>query len=44
MNLSAKYLINVLDNYGFEFRRAKGSHKIYYRSEDNKTVVVPNHG
>ncbi|MDZ7900805.1 MAG: type II toxin-antitoxin system HicA family toxin [Arcicella sp.] len=44
MNLSAKYLIKILENYGFEFRRAKGSHQVFYRSDYNKTVIVPYHG
>jgi predicted RNA binding protein YcfA (HicA-like mRNA interferase family) len=44
MNLSAKYLIKILENYGFEFRRAKGSHQVFYRSDDNRTVIVPYHG
>jgi predicted RNA binding protein YcfA (HicA-like mRNA interferase family) len=44
MNLSPKYLIKLLEEHGFIFKRAKGSHQIYYRSEDNVTVVVPYHG
>ncbi len=44
MNLSAKNLIKILRKNGFEFRRAKGSHQVYYNNETNKTVIVPLHG
>ncbi|WP_448529853.1 type II toxin-antitoxin system HicA family toxin [Raineya sp.] len=44
MNLSPKYLIEVLERNGFVFRRSKGSHHIYYNAQTNRTVVVPIHG
>ena len=44
MNLSPKYLIKLLEQNGFVFKRAKGSHQVYYNASDNKTVVVPVHG
>jgi predicted RNA binding protein YcfA (HicA-like mRNA interferase family) len=44
MNLSAKYLRRLLEDNGFIFKRAKGSHQVYYRAEDNNTVIVPYHG
>ena len=44
MNLSSRYLIKLLELNGFIFKRAKGSHQIYYNSEFNKTSVVPVHG
>jgi predicted RNA binding protein YcfA (HicA-like mRNA interferase family) len=44
MNLSPRYLIQVLERHGFIYKRAKGSHKIYYNPVSNKTVVVPEHG
>lgn len=44
MNLSPKYLIKLLELNGFVFRRAKGSHHIYYNAEFNKTAIVPVHG
>ncbi len=44
MNLSAKHLIKILLKNGFEFRRSKGSHQIYFNKETNKTVIVPLHG
>jgi predicted RNA binding protein YcfA (HicA-like mRNA interferase family) len=44
MNLSAKDLIKALEANGFEFKRSKGSHCIYYNKETNITVVVPVHG
>ena len=43
MNLSAKFLMKVLEQHGFVFRRSKGSHYIYYNGLSNKTVVVPVH-
>ncbi len=44
MNLTAKYLIKVLEKNGFIFKRSKGSHHIYYCASTNKTVIVPLHG
>ena len=44
MNLSAKDLIKALEANGFEFKRSKGSHRIYYNKETKVTVVVPVHG
>jgi predicted RNA binding protein YcfA (HicA-like mRNA interferase family) len=39
-----KYLIKILEAHGFIYKRAKGSHQLYYNSETNKTVTVPVHG
>ncbi|MCF8296538.1 MAG: type II toxin-antitoxin system HicA family toxin [Saprospiraceae bacterium] len=44
MNLSAKKLIQILLKNGFIFKRAKGSHQVYYNEKSNKTVIVPLHG
>ncbi len=43
MNLSAKFLIRFLENNGFELKRSKGSHHLFYNSQTQKTVVVPIH-
>jgi predicted RNA binding protein YcfA (HicA-like mRNA interferase family) len=43
MNLSPKFLIKLLEEKGFVFKRGKGSHLIYYNPINNKTVVVPFH-
>lgn len=43
MNLTSKFLIKLLEENGFLFKRAKGSHKLYYISTTNKTVIVPVH-
>lgn len=43
MNLSSKYLIDLLQQNGFVFKRSKGSHRLYFNSQTNKTVVVPIH-
>ena len=44
MSYSAKKLINILENNGFEFKRSKGSHFLYYNPVSNKSVIVPYHG
>jgi predicted RNA binding protein YcfA (HicA-like mRNA interferase family) len=44
MNLSARYLISILEENGFIFKRSKGSHHIYYNEETRKRAVVPVHG
>ncbi len=44
MNYSAKALIKILLNNGYSYTRSKGSHKVYYNPESNKTVIVPMHG
>ena len=44
MNYSAKYLIRLLLENGFNFKRSKGSHQLYYNPEKNITVIVPFHG
>lgn len=44
MNYSAKNLIKVLEQKGYYFKRAKGSHHLYYNAATGKTVIVPVHG
>lgn len=44
MNLTAKYLVGVIERNGFLFKRSKGSHRIYHNPKTNKTIVVPFHG
>jgi predicted RNA binding protein YcfA (HicA-like mRNA interferase family) len=44
MNLSARYLIELLETNGFVFKRSKGSHHLFYNPITNKTVIVPFHG
>ena len=43
MNLSPDYLIKLLEENGFVFKRSKDSHQVYYNSISNKTIVVPFH-
>ena len=43
MNLSPTYLIQLLEKNGYVFKRAKGSHKLYYNPINNKTIIVPFH-
>ena len=44
MNYSAKHLIKLLLQNGFVFKRAKGSHQLYYNYEKKITVIVLFHG
>lgn len=44
MNFSPKYLIKLLESNGFFFKRANGSHHLYYNPATNITVIVPMHG
>lgn len=44
MNQSPKHLIKLLEAHGFIFKRAKGSHQLFYNSNTNITVIVPVHG
>jgi len=37
-------LIRLLEERGFYFKRANGSHQIYYNPNTNKTTIVPVHG
>lgn len=44
MNLSPKHLIKILEQYGFLYKRSKGSHHLYHNPLTNKTIIVPVHG
>jgi predicted RNA binding protein YcfA (HicA-like mRNA interferase family) len=44
MNQSSKHLIKLLEQNGFIFKRAKGSHQIFFNQSANITVIVPVHG
>jgi len=44
MNLNPKHLIKILEQNGFVFQRAKGSHQIFHNAETGKMAVVPVHG
>lgn len=44
MNYSAKNLIKVLEQKGFYFKRANGSHFLYFNPVTGKTLIVPVHG
>jgi len=44
MNLSPRHLIKLLEQNGFIYKRAKGSHQLFYNLSSNKTVIVPFHG
>lgn len=44
MNLSPRYLIKILEQNGFIYKRTKGSHQLFYNPVNFKTVIVPVHG
>ena len=44
MNYSAKNLISLLERNGYFFKRANGSHHLFYNPLSGKTVIVPVHG
>ena len=44
MNYSVKNLIRILEREGFYFKRANGSHHLYYNAATGKTIIVPVHG
>jgi predicted RNA binding protein YcfA (HicA-like mRNA interferase family) len=44
VNFSARYLIRILEENGYVFRRSNGSHHIYVHPGKKKLVVVPIHG
>ena len=43
MNLSPDYLMRLLEEAGFIYKRSKGSHKVFYNPINNKTIIVPYH-
>lgn len=42
--LTARQVEEILAANGYEFRRMKGSHAIWYSSERRHAVPVPHHG
>jgi len=44
MNQSPKYLIKLLEENGFIFKRAKGSHQIYYNPIKNYCYCTGTYG
>jgi len=41
--ITAKELIKILLQLGFELKRQKGSHK-FFQHKDGRTTVIPDHG
>lgn len=41
--LTAKELIKIILQLGFELKRQKGSHK-FFQHKDGRTTVIPDHG
>ena len=44
MNLSPGYLIKLLEQNGFIYKRTTGSHHVYFNPATHKTAIVPVHG
>ncbi len=44
MKLSPGYLIKLLEEHGFIYKRTSGSHHVYYNAISQKTIIVPVHG
>lgn len=44
MNYSPKFLIKILEQHGYYYKRAKGAHQLFYNTANNKTIIVPFHG
>jgi predicted RNA binding protein YcfA (HicA-like mRNA interferase family) len=42
-SLTSKELIRILLQKGFLLDRSKGSHQIFFNSENHKRVIVPMH-
>jgi len=43
VNLSSKHLIKLRETHGYFYKRAKGSHHVYYNLLTNTTIIVPVH-
>ena len=43
MNQSPRYLIRLMEERGWVFKRIKGSHHIYFQSATNETMPIPVH-
>jgi len=41
--VKARDVIQVAERIGFVYDRQKGSHAVYYRSEDRARIVIPVH-
>ena len=42
-SLTPQDLSRILESYGYELDRIKGSHRIYYHAETSQRVVIPFH-
>ena len=41
--LTARDLVKILEEHGFQLDRTKGSHRIYLHPETRRRVVIPFH-
>ena len=42
-SLTSQKVIKMLERKGFVLDRSKGSHRVYYNSENKKRVTIPYH-
>ena len=42
-SLTPKEVIKLIEQNGFIFQRAKGSHQVFYNSHTQKRIIVPMH-
>jgi len=42
-SLTSKEVIKILERKGFVLDRSKGSHRVYYNSENKRRVIIPYH-
>lgn len=43
-SIRAREVVRVAESIGFVLDRQRGSHAVYFRSSDNRRVVIPMHG
>lgn len=43
-SIRAREFIRVAESIGFAFDRQRGSHAVYYRTSDQRRLVIPMHG
>lgn len=42
-SLTSQKVVKILERKGFVLDRSKGSHRVYYNSENKRRVIIPYH-
>ena len=42
-SLTSQKIVKILERKGFVLDRSKGSHRVYYNSENKRRVIIPYH-